>query len=71
MPDRLMMLEVMPMKYIGMNASATEIGMVTIGTSADGICQRKNKITMLTMIISSNRSCFRLSMDLRINSERS
>ena len=38
---------------------------------ADGMCQRKNKITALTMIISSSRSCFRLSMDCWINSDGS
>ena len=60
MPARDMMLAVKPMKYIGMNASATATGIVIIGTSAEGMCHRKNKITRLTMIISTIRSCFRL-----------
>ncbi len=57
------MFDVIPMKYIGMNASATETGIVMIGTIADGMCQRKNRITKLTMIISMIRSCFKLSID--------
>src|ERR1017187_64960 len=71
MPARLVMLEVIPMKYIGMNASATEIGTVMIGTMADGMCQRKNRITKLTMIISMIRSSFKLSTDFWINPARS
>ena len=60
MPARLMMFEVMPRKYIGMKLSTTEIGIVMIGTNADGMCQRKNRITRLTMIISMISSSFRL-----------
>src|ERR1017187_8430237 len=71
MPARLMMFEVMAMKYMGMNASATEIGIVMIGTIAEGICQRKKSTTKLTMIISIIRSSVRLWMDFLINSERS
>ena len=71
MPARLMMFEVMPIRYMGMNASSTEIGMVMIGTSADGICQRKNRITPLTTSMVRNSSCFRLSMDSLIRCERS
>ena len=43
------------MKYIGMKASSTETGIVTIGTIADGMCQRKSRITRLTMSISSTQ----------------
>ena len=42
-----------PRSFIGMNASATETGMVTIGTMAEGTCQRKIRMTRLTMMISS------------------
>jgi len=33
-----------------MKASSTEIGIVKIGTSADGMCQRNSRITSATMI---------------------
>ncbi len=62
-PPRLMMLEVMPSKYMGMKARTTEMGMVMIGTMADGKCQRKRRMTRLTMIISISSSSFRLSME--------
>src|ERR1041384_5524434 len=70
MPANDMMFEVTPMKYIGMKQRMTEIGIVMIGTMADGMCQRKNRITMLTMIISIFSSCLRFSMDFSINSDR-
>ena len=71
MPARLMMFEVTPRKYIGMKQRITEIGIVMIGTIADGMCQRKNRMTMLTMSISIFSSCLRLSIDFSINAERS
>src|ERR1043166_3531270 len=71
MPASDMMFEVTPMKYMGMKHSTTEIGIVMIGTMADGMCQRKKRITTLTMSISMISSCFRLSMDFWINSDRS
>ena len=42
------------MKHMGMKASSTETGIVTIGTMAEGMCQRKIRMTRLTMIISSD-----------------
>ena len=45
MPASDMMFAVTPSRYIGMNASSTEIGIVTIGTIADGMCQRKMRMT--------------------------
>ncbi len=48
-PASDMMFVVRPMKYIGMNARMTEMGIVMIGMIADGMCQRKIRITMLTM----------------------
>ena len=65
------MLTVTPMKYIGMKASSTETGIVTIGTIADGMCQRKTRITSETMIISIVSSCRSVSMARSIRSERS
>ena len=71
MPESDMMLEVSFMPYIGMKDSSTAIGIVTIGMMAEGKCQRKSRITRLTMIISSISWCFRVSMDRSISSERS
>jgi hypothetical protein len=62
MPDSDMMFAVRPMKYIGMNASSTETGIVTIGTSADGTCQRKIRITTLTITNSSRSECSSVPM---------
>ena len=71
MPPSDMMLELRPSRRIGMNAMATVTGIVMMGMSALGTCQRKIKITMATMINSSNRVCVRLSIERRIRSERS
>ncbi len=65
------MFDESPMKCMGMKASRTETGMVMMGTMADGKCHRKTRITRLTMAISSSSSCFRLSMERWIRSERS
>ena len=54
-----------------MKESSTEIGMVTIGTIADGKCQRKKRMTSDTTIISSTSSCLSVSRARRIRSERS
>ena len=54
-----------------MNDSSTEIGIVTIGTIADGKCQRKSRMTSETTIISSTSSCFSVSRARRMRSERS
>ena len=54
-----------------MKASATETGMVTMGTMAEGTCQRKIRITSATMMISSI-SLLRHRVDGRsMRSERS
>ncbi len=66
-----MMFTVTPMKYIGMKASSTETGIVTIGTMADGMCQRKIRITSETMIISITSSCFSVAMARSMSVERS
>ena len=54
-----------------MKARSTEIGMVTIGTMAEGMCQRKRRMTRQTMIISASSSCLSVSMARSIRSERS
>src|SRR5215831_1648128 len=68
-PARDMMLELMPIQYIGMKARSTETGIVTIGMMAEGMCQRKSRMTKLTMIISTISSCLSVSMDRSINLE--
>ena len=70
-PASDMMLEVMPMKYMGMKARRTETGIVTIGMIDEGMCQRKIRITKLTMIISRSSSSLRFAMAFSIRSERS
>ena len=65
------MLTVIPARYIGMNASRTETGIVRIGTIADGTCQRKSRITSETMIISILSSCVRVPIARSIRLERS
>jgi hypothetical protein len=54
-----------------MNASSTETGIVMMGTIADGMCQKKRRITALTIAISISSSCLRLSIDASISVERS
>ena len=71
MPAKDMMFVVTPRKYIGMNASRTATGIVAIGTIAEGMCQRKRRMTRLTISISRINSSFRLSIELRISPERS
>ena len=65
------MLTVTPRKYIGMKASSTDTGIVTIGTTADGMCHRKTRITSDTMIISIVSSCVSVSMARSIRPARS
>jgi hypothetical protein len=48
MPAKDMMLEVMPIAAIGRKDSRTAIGIVKIGTIADGTCHRKRRMTRLT-----------------------
>ena len=56
---------------MGMKARSTEIGIVRMGTIAEGMCQRKSRMTRLTMIISRTSSCLSVSIDRWIRSERS
>ena len=52
-PPRDMMFAVKPIACIGMNARTTAIGIVRIGMIALGGCQRKMRMTILTMSNSS------------------
>ena len=70
-PPSDMMFDDRPSMRMGMKAITMEIGMVNTGMMALGKCHRKIMITMETTIISSSRVCFRLSMERRINSDRS
>ena len=58
MPPRLMMLELMPSKCIGINASATAIGSTIIGTSELPKCSKKMMMTSATTMPSSIRAVF-------------
>ena len=53
MPASDMRLAFSPIRYMGMKASATLAGMVTMGIVADGMCQRKSRMMSETMMISS------------------
>ena len=70
-PARDMMFEEMPSSHIGMKARSTEIGMVRMGTIAEGMCQRKRRITRLTITICRTSSWVRVSMARWMRSERS
>ena len=70
-PARLIRLAFCPIPYSGMKASATEMGMVRMGTMADGMCHRKIRMMSETTIISSISLCFTVSMALWISVDRS
>jgi len=59
-----------PQRAHGMKASSTAIGMVKIGMSALGMCQRNTRMTRLTMR-SSSRGVVRRVMARVIRVERS
>ena len=71
MPASDMRFAFRPMRYMGMKAMATETGMVTMGTIADGMCHRKMRMMIETMIISSTSLCFTVVMARLMSSERS
>ena len=71
MPASDMRLAFSPMAYMGMKASATETGMVTMGMMAEGMCQRKMRMMIETMMISSMSLFFTVSMASPMSSERS
>ena len=71
MPPSDMMLAVSPSARMGMKASSTAIGMVKIGMSALGRCQRKRRMTPLTMRSSSTSVWRRVSMARSMSVERS
>ncbi len=70
-PPRLMMVEGMSSRYIGMKERATAMGSDRIGSSALRKCSRNTMITRLTTIASSIRACMRVSMARWMRSERS
>ena len=71
MPARDMMLDEIPMRLMGMKASRTDTGMVMMGTTAEGMCQRKSRMTRLTITISRSSSCSSVAIESRISSDRS
>ena len=62
MPPRLMMLELSPNKCMAVSAISTPIGNMTMATSALLACMRNTMQTSATMMLSSIRVRFRLSM---------
>jgi len=60
-----------PMRYMGMNASATLTGIVTMGMIADGTCHRKMRMMIETITISSISFSFTVWIAPSISSERS
>ncbi len=71
MPASDMRFAPIPIAYMGMKASATDTGMVTMGTMAEGMCQRKMRITAETMRISSMSLLLTVVMACPMSSERS
>src|SRR3990172_3512269 len=71
MPASDMRFALSPMKYMGMKASATDTGMVTIGMMAEGTCHRKTRMMIETMMISSTSLWETVSMAASMSSERS
>jgi hypothetical protein len=66
-----MMFAVIPKRYMGMKASRIATGMVTMGTTADGTCHRKSRITRLTMTSAVSSSCRSVSTASVMSRERS
>ena len=62
MPASDMRLALRPISFMGMKASATDTGMVTMGTMDEGKCQRKMRMISETMMISSISLSFTVSM---------
>ncbi len=60
-----------PMSLSGMNESATDAGIVRIGTIDDGKCQRNNRMMSETTSISSASLCETVLIAARMSSERS
>ena len=71
MPASDMRFALSPIACSGMKASATLTGMVTMGTIAEGKCQRKSRMTIETMTISSISLSLTVPMARSISSERS
>ncbi len=70
-PASDMMLAVTPIIRKGMNEIRTARGMVMMGMTALGKCQRNRSTTSETVIITSTMVHFRLSIARLISSDRS
>ena len=70
-PDSDIRFAFSPIRYMGMKASITLIGMVRMGTMAEGMCQRKSRMMMDTTIISSISLSVTVLMARPMRSERS
>jgi len=70
-PPSDMMLALTPIIRKGMKATSTATGMVTSGTIALGMCQRKARITSATVIMISITVSLSVSIDRTMSSERS
>ncbi len=71
MPPSDMMFEVRPIIFMGMKEIRIAAGIVNAGMTELGMCHRKMKMMSETTIISSISVRLRLSIDLRISSDRS
>ncbi len=71
MPPRLMIVEGMSSRYMGMKESATATGREMMGKSELRKWRRKRMITALTVIASSSRASLSVSMERWISPERS
>ncbi len=71
MPPSDMMFAVMPSIRNGMNEMSTATGMVMMGMSALGTCQRKSRTMKTTVRMTSMSVSVTLSMARRMRSERS
>ncbi len=71
MPASDMRFAFRPSRYMGRKASATLTGMVTMGMSAEGMCQRKMRMMIETTTISSMSFPLTVSMAWSMSSERS
>ena len=71
MPASDMMFEEIPRNDMGMKARSTEMGIVRMGTIAEGMCQRNSRMTRLTMIIWRTSSCLSVSIARWMREERS
>ena len=70
-PPRLMIVDGISSRYMGMNASATLMGKLRIGSRALRRCSKNKMITMLTTTASSMSACVKVLIERSMRSERS